>query len=308
MYKMWYSGYDGTNSRIGYATSSDGITWTKYENNPVLNNGPTGSWNEGGSSHPCVRFDGSTYHMWFHGWPVPDVPTSIGYATSVDGITWTEYENNPVLVVGNNTWDGQHVESPDVLFDGSTYHMWYHGRNTPNWFRWRIGYASSPDGIEWTKYASNPVLTPSAGSWDSQSVGFPRVILNNADSTFTMYYLGGATDWNGHIGYATAPFDPVGIENDLYHNYPRAFILSQNYPNPFNPKTVIRYALPVTSHLDLSLYNILGQKVATLVNKKQPVGSYRVQWDASGFAGGVYFYRLRTDKGFVETKKLLYLK
>ncbi len=91
-------------------------------------------------------------------------------------------------------------------------------------------------------------------------------------------------------------------------NIPTKFALHQNYPNPFNPKTVISYVLPVTSHLELSIYNILGQKVATLVNKKQPAGSYQVEWDASGFAGGVYFYRLTTDTGFSETRKLLCLK
>jgi hypothetical protein len=60
--------------------------------------------------------------------------------------------------------------------------------------------------------------------------------------------------------------------------------------------------------LDLSIYNLLGQKIATLVNQKQPAGSYQVQWDANGFAGGVYFYQLRTDNGFAQTKKLLLLK
>ena len=89
---------------------------------------------------------------------------------------------------------------------------------------------------------------------------------------------------------------------------PEDFALYQNYPNPFNPNTVIRYALPVTCHLELSIYNILGQKVATLVNKKQPAGTYSVEWEASGFAGGVYFYRLTTDTEFSETRKLLYLK
>jgi hypothetical protein len=57
----------------------------------------------------------------------------------------------------------------------------------------------------------------------------------------------------------------------------------------------------------LSIYNLLGQKVATLVDKKQPAGSYQVQWDASGFAGGVYYIRIKAGN-FVQTRKMIYLK
>jgi len=84
--------------------------------------------------------------------------------------------------------------------------------------------------------------------------------------------------------------------------------LFQNYPNPFNPITNIEYQISSFNHVNLSIYNILGQKVTTLVNKKQPAGSYKVEWDASSFASGVYFYKLVTDKGFDRTRKLLLLK
>ena len=70
------------------------------------------------------------------------------------------------------------------------------------------------------------------------------------------------------------------------------FGLEQNYPNPFNPVTAIGYQLSALSQVELSIYNLLGQKVATLVAKKQAAGRYQVDWDASGFASGVYVYRL----------------
>jgi len=88
-------------------------------------------------------------------------------------------------------------------------------------------------------------------------------------------------------------------------------IQTQNYPNPFNPKTIINYELPITSEIELSIYNILGQKVATLVSKKQPAGRYQVEWDASRFASGVYFYRLSAEgraQSVVQTRKLVLLK
>ena len=94
--------------------------------------------------------------------------------------------------------------------------------------------------------------------------------------------------------------------------YPDKFSLSQNYPNPFNPKTVIRYTVgahhDAPLHVELAIYNLLGQKVATLVSKKQQAGNYNVQWDATGFVSGVYLYRLVTDKGYENVKKLVLLK
>jgi len=98
------------------------------------------------------------------------------------------------------------------------------------------------------------------------------------------------------------------IKHDEHEILPAEFYVSQNYPNPFNQRTVIRYQLPVISEVDLSIYNILGQKVATLVSEKQPAGTYKAEWDAMEFASGIYFYRLETDKGFVQSKKLVLMK
>ena len=84
--------------------------------------------------------------------------------------------------------------------------------------------------------------------------------------------------------------------------------LYQNYPNPFNPNTVIRYALPVAGHIELSIYDIIGQKAATLVSQNKQAGYHSVEWDATRFSSGVYFYRLSTKKGIFKTCKLVILK
>ena len=89
---------------------------------------------------------------------------------------------------------------------------------------------------------------------------------------------------------------------------PKKFALGQNYPNPFNPTTLITYQLPKSSEVELNIYNVLGQKVITLVTRRQKAGYHQVEWDASGFASGVYYYRLQTDAGFVQSKKLILLK
>jgi hypothetical protein len=89
---------------------------------------------------------------------------------------------------------------------------------------------------------------------------------------------------------------------------PSTVHLWQNYPNPFNASTTINYNLPFTAYIELSVYNLLGQKVVTLVSGREAAGRYKVQWDASAFPSGVYYYRLSTDAGFTQSKKLLLLK
>ena len=88
---------------------------------------------------------------------------------------------------------------------------------------------------------------------------------------------------------------------------PTVFSLAQNYPNPFNPSTTIRYGLPRVSHVLPTVFNTLGQTVATLVNESEDAGNHDVRFDASGLASGVYFYRLQAGS-FVRTKKLVNLR
>lgn len=86
----------------------------------------------------------------------------------------------------------------------------------------------------------------------------------------------------------------VGIDRDQQSEMiPKGFMLYQNYPDPFNMETEISYDLPKASYVTLEVYDILGQKITTLVNQRQPFGSKAVTWDASSFASGIYFYRLQ---------------
>jgi pectate lyase len=102
-----------------------------------------------------------------------------------------------------------------------------------------------------------------------------------------------------------------GVRTDVVENaisqHPSKFALEQNYPNPFNPATIIRYQLPVTSTVNMKIFDLLGREVATLVNKEEHEGDHFVQLDASYLTSGVYFYRL-TAGGFSQTKKMLLLK
>nr|MBN2278701.1 T9SS type A sorting domain-containing protein [candidate division Zixibacteria bacterium] len=104
----------------------------------------------------------------------------------------------------------------------------------------------------------------------------------------------------------------LDVNDDSGGLLPATFNISQNYPNPFNPQTNIEYSLPTRSQVNIDIYNILGQKVRTLVDKSQPAGEYRIIWDSNDDSGikvstGIYFYRFQAGE-YVETKKMLLIK
>jgi hypothetical protein len=88
---------------------------------------------------------------------------------------------------------------------------------------------------------------------------------------------------------------------------PNVYSLAQNYPNPFNPSTLIQYSIAEPGNVTLEVYNMLGQKVAELVNTTQAAGKYSVQFDAAGLSSGVYLYQLRAGNYF-ETRKMMLIK
>jgi hypothetical protein len=88
---------------------------------------------------------------------------------------------------------------------------------------------------------------------------------------------------------------------------PTTYDLGQNYPNPFNPATNIAYEVPKASHVTLEVFNVLGQRVASLVDQEMEAGKYTVEFDGSSISSGIYFYRLNSDD-FTETKKMVMVK
>lgn len=97
------------------------------------------------------------------------------------------------------------------------------------------------------------------------------------------------------------------VSNEISKEIPLQFSLEQNYPNPFNPTSTITYNLPEAALVRLNVYNALGQKVATLVNKQKPAGIHTVQFNASELASGMYIYRIEAGH-FIQTKKMMLIK
>ena len=110
----------------------------------------------------------------------------------------------------------------------------------------------------------------------------------------------------GHESWFAIATTTTGIKNDDVI-LPTTFALKQNFPNPFNPVTTISYQLPKSTFVNLSIYNVVGQLVETLVNEHKNSGYHSVTWNASGIGSGLYFYRIESRE-YTETKKCLMLK
>jgi predicted GH43/DUF377 family glycosyl hydrolase len=307
-YKMWYSGSpDFVVTMIGYASSPDGIHWTKYPGNPVMGVG-TAVWEAGGPYSCTVMPFLGGYRMWYGGYEaMPSIVSRIGHATSADGITWQrDTVNNPVVGTGAaGQWDAGWVVSPQVFHVGDTYLMLYTGAPGNTGTRYG-GLAISNDmGITWTKHALNPVVQPSYGGWDGTYVETGTVLPRG--DTFDMWHSGAGSStgtflWG--IGHATSV--PEGIR-EIVSGIPQHFMMSQNYPNPFNPATVVRYELSAVSDVRLAVYDLLGREVAVLVNERKAPGTYEAKFNAAGLASGVYFYRLTAGQ-HAECKKMVLMK
>lgn len=212
-YRMWYEGFaspfvPGIATSIGYATSSDGITWTKDAGNPIFVAAAAWENNEVSVSTVIWDSDAGVFKMWYHGGHNAG-PRQIGLAYSSDGLTWTRQNSSlPVLPNGGvGTWDEKHVADASVIRLSSTdYRMWYLGVNASD--VQATGYATSTDGISWTKYGSNPVFqSGTAGQWDDGTMYGLRVFyfLNTFHGWYTSDDGSFSSPTTTGIGYASSP-------------------------------------------------------------------------------------------------------
>jgi len=204
-YMMWYSGesiyvVDG----IGFANSTDGISWTRYSQNPVLNVGVVGTWDHGRVNDPWVIHENGIYKMWYTGvlymaFTKLIVAEQIGYATSPDGLNWTKYPGNPVLPYGpvgslNDKW----VFRPVVIRTGSSYIMYYSSLSQTGTYG--VGMATSDDGISWKKL--DPVTVPSSG-WDAYAASVGSI--TKVGNTLLMTYAAESEQgYPSQIGFANS--------------------------------------------------------------------------------------------------------
>jgi hypothetical protein len=170
-FKMWYAGHDGSNWRIGYATSPDGFAWTKSASNPVIDLGGSGTFDQSGCIFPVVYKDPNAdaskrYRMLYSGINTAG-KTQIGYAYSANGISWTKGGSNPVLTNGSGgSVDDEAVIVGSLVKDAGVYYLFYEGRGTtvfPTDGQPCLATFTDFEGV-YTKSGLNPVLSRRTGN------------------------------------------------------------------------------------------------------------------------------------------------
>jgi len=174
-----------------------------------------------------------------------------------------------------------------------------------------IDYSVDAENTDWTAEGLSSESHALSSSYQLFEVDFTDIpeVNDNPDFLIRIRFDGEdmSADEGNRVTFNNISLDSgvITANNDNGEQNPYTFQLQQNYPNPFNPSTMISYSLEQQSHVELTVYNIMGQRVAVLVNEIQAAGEYSEMFNASNFASGVYIYELRTGNNRTSRKMLL---
>lgn len=243
----------------------------------------------------------------------PDITIS---NTNVVNIVYRFATDHKLYVLRRTAGAGSAFDAPVAITPG----------NIGNPSYWRA-IDTDDNGRLYVTY-QNSTSTGPKGFFLVHGVGanFVQPILVFEDSTGSYIGRGSSSVAARGNGEVAITFDPTASRNgevvsDIFlkkgtltitgiqtsNEIPKDFVLEQNFPNPFNPNTIINFSLPSSGLVKLKIYNSLGKEVQTLVNKNLSAGSYSIDFNASNFSGGVYFYKLETEN-FSKTKKMILVK
>jgi predicted GH43/DUF377 family glycosyl hydrolase len=294
-------------SALGLATSPDGVVWTKHDGNPILSKAEDPlDWDGFWIESPAVHYDAQahSYHMWYtgvgYGPGLPhDQSVMIGHATSPDGENWDkEPISEPVLDAGApGSWDDGWVATPAVVRIGDVFAMWYCGVSIADFVAdgeidtLGVGYAVSPDGIAWTKFDGNPVLSNWDQPADSAGPWAPVVVFDGTG--YAMLYEASGPAGAG-ICLATSSlagakqkpgFDVLGMCGvDVQ-------------PNPFTHRTRLQCRVLQGTAAKLRIYDAAGRLVRDMVATESSPAVLSASWDGRDDNGasvspGLYICRL----------------
>ncbi len=287
---------------------------TTLVNNPTMSDYEiTGTYNNQYSGNPPNVIVGQTVYGWdgedlllikfdVTNNESSDLPTIVGLDI-VQDINNT-YENdtvffnqsNNIFYNYENTYVGIKILSEAT--GAAVGFTWYDGYtdNDTSYYDWLTGgihtdtLITDPDGAVGIMGTEMQTLAPQA-----VRTVYMAIALGTGESAM----LANMALAEGHYGTITAVDEPA-VKSMTYK-------LAQNYPNPFNPSTTISFSIPERESVTLDVYNLLGQKVTSILNKEMDGGSYDINFDASNLSAGIYFYTLRAGT-FTSTKKMMLLK
>jgi photosystem II stability/assembly factor-like uncharacterized protein len=291
-------------SAYRWITVDGGYTWTREKDSTIL------------SSPSMASFVNGQL-----GWMVSDVnpfATDAGFIanTTDGGKSWKYQDSLTAMMFGVDFADslvGFAVGTNVKFSTGFIYSTrnggkeWTYKQYLGSGPMFDVGFLNSNTG--WVTGQSGRIwqTTDSGNSWtlyntNSNTMLRDIIILRKEKKA---YVLGGTSYTYNLLLYSD--LSNISDVNENENNIPVKYYLSQNHPNPFNPTTLISYQLPISSHVTLKVYDMLGKEVAKLVDEEKIADDYKVTFNAGNLSSGVYFYRL-TAGYFSQTKKMLFLK
>lgn len=279
--------FAGTGDHGVYRSTDDGANWTQV-NNGLTRLHVKALFVNGNSifagTHPSMfrsTDDGENWVELTNGLPNPPVNeysfTMIG-STLFAGVDSGVYSSND----NGDTWNATNLTGVFIYTIYAYLNNLFAGHSE------QAVYHSSDNGLTW--------ITVNEGL---PTYIYPQSFMTSGGKIFLAAHYDGLY-WRPLSELVlSVPGSEGGVPTD--------YSLFQNYPNPFNPTTVISYQLPVSSDVTLKVHDVLGNEIAILINEYKPVGSYEVDFNATGLPSGTYFYQLQAGS-FVETKKMILLR
>ncbi|MDR3669162.1 MAG: hypothetical protein P4L35_20220 [Ignavibacteriaceae bacterium] len=212
IYKMWYEAiYNGGVASIWYAESQNGISWNTIGSVPVLSKGAAGSWDDYSVIPAAVMKVNNQYRLYYWGYRGFTDMVHVGLALSMDGINWVK-NSSPVITANSQYYV---VGLTDIVKKDSTYLAYFFYNTSRSSDNNKIGMATSYDGITWTMYSGNPVLSASI-NWEGGSISYPTLIYEN--NLFKMVYSNAITENKFGMAVSTDGFNFIKQSAPFFSN------------------------------------------------------------------------------------------
>jgi hypothetical protein len=324
----WWMFYNGAslvgNFNVCKMYSTDGVNWSESGYNPIQ------EFDSTTTATPYVVWTGdTTYQLWYGYGPTTFLAFSV-YEQNY--ISQAEY----VLKVASSSMALSSMDAEQAVDNNSSTFWSSAGHTTPGNVEWiyintgftgKISQVSllprvvagktmcfpvnfnlqySLDGITWTDVSGQSYTNYSCSDTTAQVFNFSSAVTAQYIRLYATK-LSPDSYGNYYCQIAEMHVEEVTSIKNVNSNLPKEYSISQNYPNPFNPSTEIQYSIPKNGIVTIKIYNLLGQEVATLINKEQRAGSYNINFNASRLTSGVYMYKIQSGN-FTSTKKMMLLK
>jgi hypothetical protein len=275
---IYYQRYTSTGTPLGVNTKVNDDTGTEFQLYPTISMDVTGNfvivWQDFRNIH---------YDIYFQRF------TSTGAALGAN-------------IKVNDDAGSMHQVVPSISMDGvgNFVIVWQddrYGQTSPDIIGQRYFLNGNPNGGNYRIVADGP----------NNGEASPVVFADNSNISFSWQDDRRSEGWDIYAKIVDWNWSGVTTSIDEGNINPEDFSLSQNYPNPFNPVTKIEFQIPKSEQVNLTIYDILGQKIAALIDERLAAGKHDFEWNAANFSSGIYFYSLKAGD-FLQVKKMLLVK